>query len=152
MLVVDDAHLVRPEGLRELVADVMRELPAGCVLALASPQEPDLALGRLRAKRMLVEVGVDDLAMSPAEASMLLREAGLELDFGSVQALVKRTEGWPAALYLAALSVREQADPCAAAMAFRGDDHRLTEYLRDEIFAGWPAKSEEFRDQDVGAG
>ena len=144
VLVVDDAHLVRPEGLRHLVADVMRDLPSGCALALASPQEPDLALGRLRAKHMLVEVGVDDLAMSPAEASMLLREAGLELDFGSVQALVQRTEGWPAALYLAALSVREQADPCAAAMAFRGDDHHLTEYLRDEIFAGWSTTLKNF--------
>ncbi len=98
---------------------------------------------------MLVEVGVDDLAMSPSEASMLLREAGLELDFSCVQALVQRTEGWPAALYLAALSVREQEDQSAAALAFRGDDHRIAEYLRDEVFAGWPDQMMDFRGQDV---
>ncbi len=137
VLMLDDAHRVSGDGLRRLVDEVMRDLPAGCLLALASPSRPALAFGRLRAKRMLLEIGVDDLAMSPTEASMLLREAGLELDFGCVQALVHRTEGWPAALYLAALSVREQGDHCAAAVAFRGNDHRLTEYLRDEVFAGW---------------
>jgi LuxR family maltose regulon positive regulatory protein len=144
VLVIDDAHLVTPEGLGPLVADVMSELPPGSLLALASPREPPLALGSLRAKRMLVEVGIEDLAMSPAEASMLLREAGLEIDFACIQALVKRTEGWPAALYLAALSVREQPDPYVAALAFEGDDHLLTQYLRDEIFAGWPASLKKF--------
>jgi len=140
VLVLDDAHLVPPRGLRTLVEEIMRELPDGCSLALASPSEPALALGRLRAKRMLVEIRVEDLAMSPAEASMLMRQTGLELDFSSVQTLVRRTEGWPAALYLAALSVREQPDPCTAVMALRGDDYRLAEYLRDEVFAGWPAE------------
>jgi LuxR family transcriptional regulator, maltose regulon positive regulatory protein len=144
VLVLDEADQVAPEGLRGLVDQVVRELPEGCSLALASPSEPALALGRLRAKRMLVEIRVDDLAMSPAEASMLMRLTGLELDFSSVQMLVRRTEGWPAALYLAALSVREQPDPCTAVMALRGDDYRLAEYLRDEVFAGWPANLLEF--------
>lgn len=144
VIVIDDAHRARPKALRRLIADALRELPRGCLLALASPREPDLALGSLRAKRLLMEVGVDDLAMTPAEASMLLHNVGLELDFGCVQALVQRTEGWPAALYLAALSVREQADPGAAALALHGDEHRLTEYLRDEIFAGWPVDLKDF--------
>src|SRR5579863_1847855 len=144
VLVVDEAHLVRAEALQKLVADLLPDMPAGCLLALASPQEPHLTLGTLRAKRMLTEFGVDDLAMSPAEASTLLRDAGLDLDFEAVQALVRRTEGWPAALYLAALSVREEEDPCAAALAYRGDDHGLTEYLRDEVFASWPASLKSF--------
>jgi LuxR family transcriptional regulator, maltose regulon positive regulatory protein len=139
VMVLDDADLVAPEGLRRLAEEVMDKLPDGCLLALASVSEPPLALGRLRAKRMLVEVGAQDLAMSLAEASTLLSQTGLDLDLGFVQALVRRTEGWPAALYLAALSVREQADPCAAAVALRGDDYRLAEYLRDEVFSGWPS-------------
>lgn len=139
VLVLDDAHLIAPAGLRRFVDQVLRELPEGCLLALASVSQPALAFGRLRAKRMLMEIGVDDLAMTPAEASMLLRQTGVELDFSSVQTLVRRTEGWPAALYLAALSVREQADPCVAVASFRGDDYRLAEYLRDEVYSGWSA-------------
>lgn len=144
VVVIDDAHLVASETLRGLVDQVMRELPEGCSLAIASPAEPALALGRLRAKRMLVEVRVGDLAMSPAEASMLLRRTGLELEFSSVQTLVRRTEGWPAALYLAALSMREQPDPSAAAVQLGGDDHWLAEYLRDEVFSNWPDELLEF--------
>jgi LuxR family transcriptional regulator, maltose regulon positive regulatory protein len=144
VLVLDDAQLVAPQGLRRLVEQVMQALPEGCLLALASVSQPALPFGRLRAKRMLVEIGVDELAMSPAEASVLLRQAGLDLDFSSVQTLVRRTEGWPAALYLAALSVREQADPSVAVAALRGDDHRLAEYLRDEVFSGWPDDLLEF--------
>ena len=144
VLMLDDAHLVSGDGLRRLVDEVMRDLPSGCLLALASPSRPALAFGRLRAKHMLLEIGVADLAMTPTEASMLLRESGLELDFGCVQALVRRTEGWPAALYLAALSVREQGDHSAAAVAFRGNDHRIAEYLRDEVFAGWSASMVNF--------
>jgi LuxR family maltose regulon positive regulatory protein len=133
-----------PESLRPLVDQVMDELPEGCSLALTSLTEPDLPLGRLRAKRRLVEVRVDDLAMSPAEAWMLLRRAGLQLDFSSVQRLVRRTEGWPAALYLAALSAREQSDPCAAVVQFGGDDHWLAEYMRDEVFSGWSGELLDF--------
>jgi LuxR family transcriptional regulator, maltose regulon positive regulatory protein len=135
VLLLDDAHLAPPAVVRELVDEAVHEMPDGCSLALASQTEPDLPLGRLRAKRMLLEVRVPDLAMSPAEASALLRRSNLELDFTSVQTLVRRTEGWPAALYLAALSVRERADVSSAAMQLRGDDHHLAEYLRDEVLS-----------------
>ena len=71
--------------------------------------------------------------MMPAEASILLRHAGLELDSASVQALVTRTEGWPAGLYLAALSLGAEPDVTGALGRLRGDEHRLAEYFRDEI-------------------
>jgi LuxR family transcriptional regulator, maltose regulon positive regulatory protein len=135
VLVLDDAHLTPPELLREIVDEALREMREGCSLALASQTEPALPLGRLRAKRMLLEIRVDDLAMSSADASVLLRRSGLELDFTSVQTLVRRTEGWPAALYLAALSLREQAEVSSAVTELRGDDHHLAEYFRDEIFS-----------------
>ena len=136
VVAIDDAHLVAPEVLRKVVDLAMRELPAGSTVALASRTEPVLPLGRWRAQRSLVEVRVDDLAMTPAEASILLRRAGLELGFGAVQTLVRRTEGWPAALYLAALSVREQPEVAEAVSDLRGDDHRLAEYFRDEVLSG----------------
>lgn len=135
VLVLDDAHLAPPGLLRQMVDEAMRATGEGCSFALASRTEPALPLGRLRAKRMLVEIRVDDLAMTPGEASVLLRRSGLELDFTSVQTLVRRTEGWPAALYLAALSVREQAEVSSAVTQLRGDDHHLAEYFRDEILS-----------------
>ena len=108
------------------------------MIAVASRTEPPLPLGRLRAHRELVEVRMADLAMTPAEAASLLRGAGVELEFEEIQALVRRTEGWPAALYLAAVSMRER--PGGRRRAFAGDDHLLVEYLRDDVLSAVPAE------------
>ena len=142
VLALDDVHLAAPRLLRELVRVVLDECPEGSMVALSSRREPPLPLGRLRASHALIELRVEDLAMRPAEAGTLLRMAGLELDFASVQTLVRRTEGWPAGLYLAALCLRGQSDLSEAVAQVRGDDHPLAEYFRDEVL---PALSPELR-------
>jgi LuxR family maltose regulon positive regulatory protein len=143
VLALDDAHLAKPSVLREFVRTVVDDCPEGSTVALSARRAPALPLGRLRASQALIEVCVDDLAMRPAEAGALLRQAGLELDFGAVQTLVQRTEGWPAGLYLAALCLRGQPDLAGAVAQVRGDDHPLAEYFRDEVL---PALSPELRE------
>ena len=140
VLVLDDCHLVAPKVLRKVVNTCLKGLPPGSMVAVASRTEPPLPLGRLRAHRELVEVRMADLAMAPAEAASLLRGAGIELEFEQIQALVRRTEGWPAALYLAAISLRDRP---AGDMSFGGDDHLLVEYLRDDVLSAVPAELSE---------
>ena len=143
VLVLDDAHLVAPRALATVVGACLKELPAGSTVALGSRTEPALPLGRLRAHRQLVEVRTHDLAMAPAEAASMLRGTGLEFDFEEIQALVRRTEGWPAALYLAAVSMRERPGN-GAEEHFTGDDHLLAEYLRDDVFSAVPDDLRDF--------
>jgi LuxR family transcriptional regulator, maltose regulon positive regulatory protein len=135
VVVLDNAHRLSPKVLCEVVDALMEQLPEGSTVALASRTEPALPLGRMRANRLLVEVRLEDLAMTSGEASILLRRAGLELSIGEVETLVQRTEGWPAALYLGALAVREQVDAVSAVAQLRGDDHDLAEYFRDEVLS-----------------
>jgi LuxR family maltose regulon positive regulatory protein len=85
-----------------------------------------------------------DLAMTPAEAASLLRKEGLELEFEAVQELVRRTEGWPAALYLAAVSLLEHSELAAHFERFGGDDHMLSDFLRDEVLDTIPPTLREF--------
>jgi LuxR family transcriptional regulator, maltose regulon positive regulatory protein len=144
VLVVDDAHAVPPTILREAVKAILTNLPQGSTVALASRAEPPLPMGRLRAHRALVEVRARDLAMAPAEAAILLRGAGLELEFGAVQTLVGKTEGWPAGLFLAALSLREHADPTAAVPRFGADAHVLAEFIREEVLSALPTELRSF--------
>src|SRR5207302_5916620 len=87
--------------------------------------------------RALVELRMNDLAMTSSEAATLLRRAGLEIEFEAVQSLVRQTEGWPAALYLAALSLRDDPERAGTAR-FGGDDHLLAEFLRDEVLSTVP--------------
>jgi LuxR family maltose regulon positive regulatory protein len=134
VIVLDDAHRAAPETVKELMWAATR-LPLGAVLAVASRRRLPAANGRLRAHRLLVDVAPRDLAMSRLEAAMLLDAAGARLDGEQVDRLVERTEGWPVALYLAALSLAEQADVDAAAGAFSGADRLVADYLDCELLA-----------------
>jgi LuxR family maltose regulon positive regulatory protein len=134
-LVIDDAQRAPPELLGDAVLGLLDWLPDGSQLALASRREPALALDRMRAQRMLVELRAEDLSMSTAEGAQLLRKAGLGLDFRAVQALVRRAEGWPAALELVASSWAQRRGPAGHPAQPRGDDHDISEYFRAELLA-----------------
>jgi LuxR family transcriptional regulator, maltose regulon positive regulatory protein len=136
VVVLDDAHLAPPRLLHEVVEAASKELPPGSTLALASRTEPALPISRLRAHRLLSEIRMQQLAMTLTEATVLLREAGLELDPEEVDALVRRTDGWPVALYLAALALREGSEGLAS---FGGRHHLMADYVRDEVLAALPA-------------
>jgi LuxR family maltose regulon positive regulatory protein len=141
--VLDDAHRAAPETVRELMRAATR-LPLGAVLAVASRRRLPAASGRLRAHRLLVDVAPRDLAMSRLEAAMLLDAASVRLDGEQVDLLVERTEGWPVALYLAALSLAEQTDLDAATNAFSGADRLVADYLDCELLAGLSAEQRTF--------
>jgi LuxR family maltose regulon positive regulatory protein len=133
VLVLDDVHLV---GSREALGPLVRiadSLPAGSMLVLASRDEPPIPLGRPRAHHRLLELKAQDLVMTRAEGAELLEAAGLELRPGAAARLVERTEGWPACLYLAALSLQGVDDPDRAVEEFAGDDRVVADYLRDEF-------------------
>ncbi len=135
VLVLDGADTVSPPVVRTVVNLLLAQLPTAAQLALSSRSEPTLSLGRLRARRALVEIRTEDLAMTAADAATLIRRSGFDLDATAVETLVRRTEGWPAGLYLAALSLRDQPRAGESAEGFAGDDHLIAEYLRDEVMS-----------------
>ena len=135
VLVVDDAHTVCDAAVRALVQEAAEAMPAGSQVVLSARGEPELAVGRLRAHRKLLELRTPDLAMNPGEAAALLERVDLGLSDEDLETLVRTTEGWPAGLYLAALSVRAQPDAHAAVEGFTGDDRLVADYLRDELLA-----------------
>jgi LuxR family transcriptional regulator, maltose regulon positive regulatory protein len=144
VLVLDDVHCLHNPASLEPLTTIAESMPMGSKLAIASRDEPEIHLGRLRAQRLLVELHADDLAMTQPEATILLEQAGLELDTETVDTLVGRTEGWPAALYLAALALVETDDVSRELERFFGDDRFIADYLRDEFLAGMPEADLEF--------
>ena len=85
-----------------------------------------------------------DLRLDEQEADQLLQAAGVELDAGELSELTERTEGWPAGLYLAALSVQAGASSATAAASFTGDDRFVSEYFRLELLSRLPAPEAQF--------
>ena len=133
--VVDNAHLVEAPETFHALDELARSMPFGSQLALASRCEPGLRVGSLRAHRRIFELRTGDMAMTRSEASALLTAAGIGLASDGLDRLMDRTEGWPAGLYLAALSLRAQPSVDAALLRFGGDDQVVAEYLRDELMA-----------------
>src|SRR5262249_53068663 len=145
VLVVDDYHLITNPQIHEALAYLIERSPAGFRLVLATRADPPLPLGRLRARGDLGEVRADDLRFNDDETSAFLTEAlGLELSREDVARLQARTEGWPAALYLAALSLRGRPDASARIERFAGDDRYLVDYLTAEVIARQPPELRSF--------
>ena len=82
-----------------------------------------------------MEIGPDDLSLTPEEAASLLRDAGVALGEEEVAELHRRTEGWPAGLYLAALYLREGGPLATAAVSFEGGDRLVSQYMESEFLA-----------------
>jgi len=106
---------------------------------LATRSDPMLPLARLRARGELAEVRTDDLRFGAIEADHLLNDLlGLDLPHEDVQRLHRRTEGWAAGLYLAALSLAGRADAPAFIRSFAGDNRHIVDYLMAEVLDGQP--------------
>ena len=137
VVVLDDTHLIGSRESLDAVCTVVQHLPEGSLLVLAGRTRPKLRIANLRAKGQLCEIGVDRLALTPHEARLLLGATGAEFSLTSADELIERCEGWPAALYLAALARREQptAVDSERTVPFRGEDRNLADYLRAEYLA-----------------
>ncbi|MDA0161383.1 LuxR C-terminal-related transcriptional regulator [Solirubrobacter ginsenosidimutans] len=135
VLVLDDVHLVSDPTCMDVVAALIDHIPERSRIVLSSREEPALPLPLLRSQGRVLEIGAGDLRLNVEEAAALLRNAGVDLDDAAVAELVERTEGWPAGLYLAALSLQAGRAGPQAVQAFGGDDRFVTDYLRSELLA-----------------
>jgi LuxR family maltose regulon positive regulatory protein len=135
VLVLDDVHLLHDQQGLDAVAVLVDHLPLGSQLALISRAKPPLPMARWRTEGRLAELGSGELAMSPVEAGSLLQAARVELADGEVAELTRRSEGWPVALYLAALAHKAGSQRGSAGFAFTGDDRFMADYLQSELLA-----------------
>jgi LuxR family maltose regulon positive regulatory protein len=145
VLILDDFHRLASGPARDSVAWFIERLPASFQLVLASRMDPALPLGTLRARGELLELRADELRFTDAEAAEFLNERlGLEIEPADLRLLVARTEGWPAGLYLAALSFEGKADTHALVRAFDGTSTHVVDFLADDVLGGYEPELQVF--------
>ena len=144
ILVLDDFHFIHDATCHDQVELLIEHLPAQAHLVVMTRADPGLRLGRLRAAGELLELRADDLSFTTAEAAALLASEGTELDEDSTELLVQRTEGWPAGLYLATLSMTGKPDPASFVRSFSGSNRFIGEYLTEEVLYRHPDDVREF--------
>ena len=134
LLVLDDYHVIEAPEVHRSVAFLLDHLPRQAHLAIATRADPALPLARLRARGELLEIRGDALRFTVAEARTFLRERmGVDLSDTDVEALVARTEGWPAALQLAGLSLVGRDDAGGFVRDFAGTHRFLLDFITEEV-------------------
>lgn len=144
-LVLDDYHVIVDPDVRRAMTFFLEHLPANVHVLVSTRADPDLPLPRWRVRRELVEVRASDLRFTLEEAGTYLNaSAGLDLDATDVASLEQRTEGWIAALQLAAVSMRGRADSRGFISRFAGTDRYVVDYLVEEVLAHQPEQVRDF--------
>ena len=140
-VVVDDFHDAMASASANM-ADLVERWPAGTAqLVLASRADPALRLHRLRMAGELCELRDRDLYFTLADSGDLLAQFGVQVTPADMAVLHRRSEGWAAALQMAALSLRSTGDP-ARALEFRG--HAIAEYFVSEVLDQQPPEVARF--------
>ena len=145
VLVLDDYHHIDAREIQDGMAFLLDRVPPNLRVVIAGRADPLLPLARLRAQGELVEIRAADLRFTPDEAATYLNETmGLQLTARDVAALEERTEGWIAALQLAALSMQGRDDVTAFIDGFAGTDRFVVDYLVEEVVQRQPAEIQSF--------
>jgi LuxR family transcriptional regulator, maltose regulon positive regulatory protein len=134
-LFIDDVHMLAPEPLAALCQFIDRSPPA-IHFILASRAIPEMPLARMRARGQLLELGVDELKFTAAEARQFFANNG-EPDLNELQLakLLERTEGWIAGIRLARLMLANGAGPDAMLGSLTGSRCMVAEFFAEEVLA-----------------
>ena len=135
VLVLDGVHDVRSADAVHTLNMLLRHSPPTLRIVLATRFSPPLILPRLKLEGRLREVGPEELSFTADEARRLYANEGIQLAEPELALLMERTEGWAAALRLAAITLGDSPRPTEWIKGFTGDDPMVADYLTDEVFA-----------------
>ena len=134
VLVLDDYHVIDAKPVDNALTFLLEHLPPQMHLVIATREDPQLPLARLRARGQLTELRAANLRFTISEANEFLNQVmGLKLSAENIAALEARTEGWIAGLQLAAISMQGRKDITSFIKSFTGTHHFVLDYLLEEV-------------------
>ena len=134
VMVLDDSHLIEASDVQDQVSFLLDQLSPSVHVVINTRADPPFPLARLRAQGQLIEIRAADLRFTRDETAAYLNGVeGLDLGASEVAALEERTDGWIAALQLAALSMQGRDDVPDFIRGFTGDDRFVVDYLAEEV-------------------
>ncbi len=133
-LFLDDAENVSDPQVIKILQEMISHLPEGSRVFMGARQSPPLELARLRINGSLTEVSTENLRFNASEVSELINNVcSSRINEDLKHELLSRTEGWPAAIQLAALAVNKSPDAEHYIRNFAGTYTDLADYLSEEI-------------------
>jgi ATP/maltotriose-dependent transcriptional regulator MalT len=136
VLFLDDLQLAEGPEVRVILDWLINYAPRHLQFVIGTRQDPGLRLSGLRVRSQLLELGAEQLQFDAAEAARFYKSRlGRDLPALDLQTLLSKTEGWPAALELAALVLTGSGEPQAFIRHFEGTDTSVVDYLADMVLS-----------------
>ncbi len=143
VLVIDDAQLLPAEALA-LITQIVASARDAITTLIASRSRAVIPLARLRSLGYLLELGVEDLRFSLAEAAEFISRNGRgPIDSAVLQALVDDTEGWVAGIVMAGAIPRNRWDDGGLTRA-SGLRMEFESYFGEEVMLPEPKEVRDF--------
>ena len=134
-VVVDRAHRLPPD-ISEKLGDLIERAPAAAHFVLVTRADvlfPGV-VARLRIRDEVAYLHTADLSFDRDLTHRLLTALiGAAPGPAIIERVAIHTAGWPAAIALVGVAMRESSDPAAAANAFDPGDLQFRAFVRDEI-------------------
>jgi LuxR family maltose regulon positive regulatory protein len=138
-LVLDDYHLIKDQSVHMGMQYLIQHAPLSMHTIVISRNEPPFFLHRLRVRKQLKQLGMNELRFTEEDSSRFFNELmGLDLSKQDIRLLSKRTEGWIAGMQMAALSIKGKADASSFIQRFSGNDKYIEDYLSEEVLNQLP--------------
>ncbi len=145
VIVLDDYHVIESKPIDHAINFLVEHLPPKMHLVIATRNDPQLPLARLRARDELTELRATDLRFTFSEAAEFLNQVmELNLPAEDITALETRTEGWIAGLQLAAISMQRHKNTASFIQTFAGSHRFVMDYLVEEVLKQQPESIQKF--------
>jgi LuxR family maltose regulon positive regulatory protein len=136
VLFLDDLQRVEDPEVRGILDWLINYAPRTLQYVIGTRRDPGLRLSSLRVRSQLLELGAEQLQFDAKEAALFYKSRlGRDLPAQDLQTLLTKTEGWPAALELAALVLTGASEPKAFIQNFAGTDTSVVDYLCDMVLS-----------------
>jgi LuxR family maltose regulon positive regulatory protein len=145
LIVIDDFQFIENPGIHEVMISLLSHLPPTLCLCIATRSDPPWKIARMRTQQSILEIRTNDLRFDLHETSQFIeKSAGIKLKKDDLQVLSTHTEGWPAALQMAAASLQDTTDAHAFIQSFAGSNRAIVDYLAEEVLIRQTEESKEF--------
>jgi LuxR family maltose regulon positive regulatory protein len=146
VLILDDCQNLENRDCHASLGLFLSRVSPNVTLVVSTRVDPFvIPIATLRARGELLELRAIDLCFTGEEEEAFLNGiVGLGLGDDTLAALHERTEGWPAGVYLASLSLRKTDDPAGFVEGFSGSNRHVVDYLTEVVLDSLEPRRRQF--------
>lgn len=142
---LDEFQAIHHEALLRFFRSLLHRLPAHVHVFIGSRALPEIGLATLLVNRVATVLRADDLRFTPSEVAQFFAEStDLRVSDSEVEAIYRRTEGWPAGLQLFRLALASPAVRTSLDDRDESGPRELAEYLTDNVVTLQSPRIQEF--------